>query len=1060
MMTIQKPKRQFQKKKAYLKRKLLKRFGDGKDQMSYEDWLQKAIAYKGLDDLKGYDYQGWYNEDPKRAYAFLNDDPEAHFDDKYKTVYHPTFSDQSIYSGVVHPVFNPNGLKGGKWISDHKYISPRISPVSMDDRINYVNDAENDGVQIRTFKDEPLWMDDGTRYDGVLPNVIIKPKHNCGKDKFNEGTDDNVANIYYDSATGRYYAAPSINKYTEDVEPVVQRGTNKAMWDFVGKSGKRYTTKFTDEQIRYMAQQDAMKSGSEFYTYIDKAGNEHRSTNIIPLSPNDPLMSVFVETAAMGPAFKVFNAPAKHFVRNFASDFGYTKFGKWVGKKYNNYVANKVAKELDKAVNKYEGSNAVGKIDFINNVKSTMPKKVELTIGNTLDPRKYNIDRNLSSRIGGRSIEELESPPIDLMKIAENNTQIVREDGSINMHMLKKAVDDFMNYPQTYGYPHSGTDPATIINNGKSFTHDNPTNLYQHILNVVKTARQIPVPKGYTRQDLVQSALYHDIGKIYNSAQGEHEKVGADLLRNLMRSGHGIMPVQRIKDVVIDAIENHGRSHNMVDQSGLTQALHFADVARGLSYYDAAWRYPQLLTYDRYFPTFTFKDNIPLRDQLKTVINPILKRYGYNTIPLNSTREEAEQLVNFVIDTHRTFVRGAKNIIDPDIMKQAITSIAKEDTHAGARGISNNRSRFGINEKDYGQQYVSTNAQILRNYGQSERPDRPNGRYVVRIPQNEISKTSESLPERLMAGDFEQYDARAVHADAPPIGTFSMYEEPYRLQTGRSLKQDMIEEARKSGYQRVVKKPTSDVFLDDVYGISISDGRPITHGDKLNEANKILKSFGLSEIRPYEMKYSDQGLLIRPPVMKNSRQFYEMLKNLYIVRNISKTASADISFLHNEKILRFLKNHNVSDRQIDAAVRSKNIKYLNLKNVAAKIKDAYYKYGTFQFNNTGYAKIMTPKNMDLFMRKHGALPRYEYKTFNEIRTVTPNEHKEDAVKQLTSKNKIIPPMQIGIIGKRGEQVVDIVKPVTEKIDDLTKHVGYRDFGNTFTETPLSRKTLK
>lgn len=207
MMTIQKPKRQFQKKKAYLKRKLLNRFEGGKDQMSYKDWLQKAMIYKGIDDLKGYDYKGWYNEDPKRAYAFLNDDPEAHFDDKYKTVYHPTFSDQSIYSGVVHPVFNPQGLKGGKWVNDHKYISPRISPVSMDERIDYVNGAENDGVQIRTSEDEPLWVDDGTRYDGVLPQVIIKPKHNCGKDKFNNGVDDVVVDDQYHNS---YVVSPSI----------------------------------------------------------------------------------------------------------------------------------------------------------------------------------------------------------------------------------------------------------------------------------------------------------------------------------------------------------------------------------------------------------------------------------------------------------------------------------------------------------------------------------------------------------------------------------------------------------------------------------------------------------------------------------------------------------------------------------------------------------------------------------------------------------------------------------------------------------------------------------
>lgn len=269
MMTIQKPKRQFQKKKAYLKRKLLKRFEGGKDQMSYQDWLQKAIAYKEIDDLKGYDYEGWYNEDPKRAYAFLNDDPEAHFDDKYKTVYHPTFSDQSIYSGVVHPIFNPKGLKGGKWVNDHKYISPRISPVSMDERINYVNSAEDNGVQIRTYKDQPLWMDDGTRYDGVLPQVVIKPKHNCGKDKFNSGTDDIIVddgrhnsyiedpslppvltndpnavavrpNVFVNNDTGEYIFEQ--NGQTTPLEVYDKSGTNdRALWTFKLPDGRLVT---------------------------------------------------------------------------------------------------------------------------------------------------------------------------------------------------------------------------------------------------------------------------------------------------------------------------------------------------------------------------------------------------------------------------------------------------------------------------------------------------------------------------------------------------------------------------------------------------------------------------------------------------------------------------------------------------------------------------------------------------------------------------------------------------------------------------------------------------
>ena len=194
MMTIQKPKRIWQKKKDYNKKKLIRKiqrrnktsFDDGKDR-SYQDWKTKASKYKhiDIDHDNTFDYEGFYNSEPDNAYRFLNDDPTAHFDDTYKTVYHPTFSDLSIYSGKVDPRFNPKGLKGGHWVNEHKYISPKETPVSMDDRINYIIDAENNGVQLRTYDDQPIWLDDGTRWDGVLPQVIVKPDYQRGKDKGN-----------------------------------------------------------------------------------------------------------------------------------------------------------------------------------------------------------------------------------------------------------------------------------------------------------------------------------------------------------------------------------------------------------------------------------------------------------------------------------------------------------------------------------------------------------------------------------------------------------------------------------------------------------------------------------------------------------------------------------------------------------------------------------------------------------------------------------------------------------------------------------------------------------
>lgn len=120
-------------------------FKGGKDKRSFNDWANKASAYKGIR-IKGdptYDYKGWYNEDPNRAYALLNDDPNAHFDDKWKTPYHPTFSDQSVYSNAKHP--------GGTWgRRDFRdiYYAPLVSNVPFNRCLNYIVDAENNGAMI------------------------------------------------------------------------------------------------------------------------------------------------------------------------------------------------------------------------------------------------------------------------------------------------------------------------------------------------------------------------------------------------------------------------------------------------------------------------------------------------------------------------------------------------------------------------------------------------------------------------------------------------------------------------------------------------------------------------------------------------------------------------------------------------------------------------------------------------------------------------------------------------------------------------------------------------
>ena len=60
-----------------------------------------------------YDYMGYFKENPNG-----NTDARRHWPDTYKTVYHPTFSDESKYSGVVDRNYNPQGLTGGHWDGD------------------------------------------------------------------------------------------------------------------------------------------------------------------------------------------------------------------------------------------------------------------------------------------------------------------------------------------------------------------------------------------------------------------------------------------------------------------------------------------------------------------------------------------------------------------------------------------------------------------------------------------------------------------------------------------------------------------------------------------------------------------------------------------------------------------------------------------------------------------------------------------------------------------------------------------------------------------------------
>lgn len=78
---------------------------------TWGDKSEDAALTRILND-NSYDYRGYYNKYPdSRANA------STHWSDEFKSAYHPTFSNESIYSGQKSK-WNPQGLYGGIWGGD------------------------------------------------------------------------------------------------------------------------------------------------------------------------------------------------------------------------------------------------------------------------------------------------------------------------------------------------------------------------------------------------------------------------------------------------------------------------------------------------------------------------------------------------------------------------------------------------------------------------------------------------------------------------------------------------------------------------------------------------------------------------------------------------------------------------------------------------------------------------------------------------------------------------------------------------------------------------------
>lgn len=153
---------------------------------NYLSWLAKLATLRrepitNYTTDPTYDYELFYNLQPDEAQAMLDKESNAHFSDIGKTSIHPTFSDESYYSGRRSKK-NPRGIIGGRWSKNNGNQRYTLSQSQLDNNwdigrtIEYINNFEDNGVQLKLPNGRSPIIN-GIRYDGVLPNVTVYGKY-------------------------------------------------------------------------------------------------------------------------------------------------------------------------------------------------------------------------------------------------------------------------------------------------------------------------------------------------------------------------------------------------------------------------------------------------------------------------------------------------------------------------------------------------------------------------------------------------------------------------------------------------------------------------------------------------------------------------------------------------------------------------------------------------------------------------------------------------------------------------------------------------------------------
>lgn len=329
---------------------------------------------------------------------------------------------------------------------------------------------------VKDFQERYNRWKNGERYWDI--RGVELPKYDTGE------KDTNNQAYVFQRPDGTYYSSPTNDgAFIENITPVLKRNlSNPATWDFVGSNtNKKYTTQYTDDQLRQMAQ-DSMPN-AEMIPWIDRAGNKQRSARIIGLSPADPVASTAVEIAAGLPEWKALDYAANKLAIDFARDFAFTKLGNWTR---NKILSNQLNKNIENAA-------LSASYPYASKVLNIMPKRSN---------GRYQFDK----------------PTYQIYTGPKHDISEVINDRAVNLPNLMKIQNEALeNIP-------NGTIARHRLENAK--WHPTDWNTFLHTRDAYKRALDNNYP-----QEALFPTLMHDFGKMWTG--DGHGPYGASIVQQM-----------------------------------------------------------------------------------------------------------------------------------------------------------------------------------------------------------------------------------------------------------------------------------------------------------------------------------------------------------------------------------------------------------------------------------------------------------------------------------------------------------------------------------------------